>query len=160
MPQLEISTYLTQIFWVLVTFISFWIIMDRIIIPRIAEQIEARKRKYDDFIIKAEEINKKAIASLNQYEKALAAAKAQAAEQISLNEAELKQFIAEKEASLNETLKEKIAENETMLEKEKNETLKKIESLSQNLAYSILEKLEISSISLDDVKHASENVKE
>lgn len=160
MPQLEISTYLTQIFWVLITFISFWIIMDRVIIPRIAEQIEARKRKYDDFILKAEEINKKAIASLKQYEKALAAAKAQAVEQINLNEAELKQFVAEKEASLNETLKEKIAENEAMLEKEKNETLKKIESLSQNAAFAILEKLEIKSISLEDVKNASKNIEE
>ncbi len=160
MPQLEISTYLTQIFWVLITFISFWIIMDKAIIPRIAEQIEARKRKYDDYILKAEEINKKAIASLNQYEKALAAAKAKAAEQISLNEAELKQFIAEKEASLSEMLKNKIADNEAMLEKEKNETLKKIESLSQTAAFAILKKLEINSVSPADIENASEKIEE
>ena len=42
MPQLEISTYLTQIFWVLLTFICFWLVMDRFIIPGIAETIDAR----------------------------------------------------------------------------------------------------------------------
>lgn len=160
MPQLEISTYLTQIFWVLVTFISFWIIMDKIIIPRIAEQIEARKRKYDDFILKAEEINKKAINSLEQYEKALAAAKSTAAEQISQNEIELKQFMAEKEADINQQLKAKIAENEAILEREKQETFNKIEELAEMAAFTLLEKLEINSISLEDVKSVAESKKE
>ena len=62
MPQLEISTYLTQIFWVLLTFICFWLVMDRFIIPGIAETIDARKRKYDDYLLKAERVNKKALA--------------------------------------------------------------------------------------------------
>ena len=53
MPQLEISTYLTQIFWVITTFIIFWMVMDHVIIPKISDTIEARKRKYDDYIIKA-----------------------------------------------------------------------------------------------------------
>ena len=60
MPQLEMSTYGTQIFWVLLTFICFWLVMDRFIIPRIADMVEARKRKYDDYILKAEQITKKA----------------------------------------------------------------------------------------------------
>ncbi len=159
MPQLEVSTYLTQIFWVLLTFISFWLIMDKVIIPRIAEQIEARKRKYDDFILKAEEINKKAIASLEQYEKALAAAKSKASEEISRNEIELKQLIAEKEISINQQLKEKIAENEAMLEHEKAETIKEIEDLAETAAFALLEKLEINSISMTDIKDAAENKK-
>lgn len=159
MPQLEISTYLTQIFWVLITFISFWLIMDKVIIPRIAEQIEARKRKYDDFILKAEEINKKAIASLEQYEKVLAAAKSKASEEISRNEAELKRFIVEREESINQQLKEKVAENEAMLQREKEETFKKIEELAETTALSVLEKLGIDSISITDIKNAVENKK-
>ena len=50
MPQLEISTYLTQIFWVITTFIIFWMVMDHVIIPKISDTIEARKRKYDDYL--------------------------------------------------------------------------------------------------------------
>ena len=84
MPQLEISTYLTQIFWVITTFIIFWMVMDHVIIPKISDTIEARKRKYDDYIIKAEEINKKALATLERYESTLAAAKSKASEQINL----------------------------------------------------------------------------
>ena len=47
MPQFDISTYFTQIFWLLTTFVCFWFALDKIIIPRIAENIEARKRKYN-----------------------------------------------------------------------------------------------------------------
>lgn len=71
MPQLEISTYLTQIFWVLLTFICFWLVMDRFIIPGIAETIDARKRKYDDYLLKAERVNKKALAHFGAMKKRL-----------------------------------------------------------------------------------------
>ena len=155
MPQLEISTYLPQIFWVLLIFICFWQVMDKLIIPRIAEAIEARKRKYDDYILKAEQINKKALASLQRYEEALAAAKTSAAQQIKQSEDELKQMIAEKEEAINRQLKETIAENEAKLNKEKEASFVKIEEMSQKAAYAIIEKLGLS-ISMDDLRQISE----
>lgn len=146
MPQLEISTYLTQIFWTILTFISFWLIMDKLIVPKIAETIEARKRKYDDFIIKAEEINAKALASLKNYEEALTAAKANAAVQIKKTEEELKTFISDKEEEINKRLRTQISEQEARLAEEKAATMQKVEEMSESLVYTILEQLEIKSI--------------
>jgi len=154
MPQLEISTYTTQIFWLIVTFMSFWFIMARLIIPRIAEMVELRKRKYDDYILKAEEINKKALSTLKHYEETLAAAKANANEKITENENELKAFITEKEKEIDNQLRLKIEENEAMLAKEKQETLKKIDELSLNTACLIAQKLKLQSVnraSLEDI---------
>lgn len=155
MPQLEVSTYITQIFWLIMTFLCFWLVMDKFIIPRIAETVEARKRKYNEFILKAEEINKKAIASLKNYEEALAAAKKEAYEQGRKNEAELKAFIKEEEENINARLKQKLAENEERLLSEKNETLKKIEELSQTATLAILEQLEIKSVTPADIQKVS-----
>ncbi len=152
MPQLEVSTYISQIFWLITTFLSFWLIMDKIIIPRISETIEARKRKYNEFILKADEINKKALSALNKYEETLAAAKANAAQQISKNEAELKAFIANEEAEINNRLKQKVAENEEKLFHEKEETLKKIEELSQTAARTVLQQWGIKSIPPADIQ--------
>ena len=67
MPQLDFSTYLTQFFWVIVTFICFWFIMDKFIVPKLRDTIEERKRKYEDLILKADKINKKALESLKKY---------------------------------------------------------------------------------------------
>ena len=137
MPQLELSTYLTQVFWVLTIFITLWIVMDRIIVPQIAEMIEARKRKYDDLILKADEINKKALASLESYNERLAAAKSKAINQINKNEQELKELIAEKEREIDACLHQKIIESEERLTAEKEEVLNKIMDIAEISAYSI-----------------------
>lgn len=155
MPQLDGSVYITQIFWLLVTFISFWFIMAKVVIPRISETIEARKRKYDDYVRKAEEINAKALEAINRYDKMLAVAKADATEQILKNENELKQVIAEKENEINEQLKKKVAEQEALLEKEKQNVLTKINALSQETAYEILQKIDIMAISRADLENIS-----
>jgi len=147
MPQLEISTYMTQIFWLITTFISFWLIMAKIIVPKIEEMVELRKRKYNDYILKAEEINKKALSVIKRYEEAIAVAKAGAGEQIAQNEKELDKFIARTKEDIDNQLKQKIEENEKILEKEKADTLKKIDVLSQGVADMIVKKLEIQSIS-------------
>lgn len=154
MPQLEISTYLTQIFWVITTFIIFWMVMDHVIIPKISDTIEARKRKYDDYIIKAEEINKKALATLERYENTLAAAKSKASEQIKANEDALKKMIDEREEEINQQLKSKMAEHEKKLEEDKASTMAKIEDLSKIAAMAIVKELDLKSISEADINQA------
>lgn len=154
MPQLEISTYLTQIFWVITTFIIFWMVMDHVIIPKISDTIEARKRKYDDYIIKAEEINKKALATLERYESTLAAAKSKASEQIKANEDALKKMIDEREEEITQQLKSKMAEHEQKLEADKASTIAKIEDLSKIAAMTIIKELDLKSISEADINQA------
>ena len=154
MPQLEISTYLTQIFWVITTFIVFWMVMDHVIIPKISDTIEARKRKYDDYIIKAEEINKKALATLERYESTLAAAKSKASEQIKANEDALKKMIDEREEEITQQLKSKMAEHEQKLEADKASTMAKIEDLSKIAAMTIIKELDLKSISEADINQA------
>lgn len=155
MPQLEVSTYISQIFWLITTFLCFWLVMDRFIIPRISETIEARKRRYNEFILKAEEINKKAQASLKHYEDALAAAKVNAFEQNRKNEEELKAFIKKEEEEINTRLKLKIAENEELLFQEKAETMEKIEELSKTVAFAVLKQFDIKSVSMSDIQKIS-----
>lgn len=155
MPQLEISSYITQIFWVITTFIIFWMIMNYVLIPKISETIEARKRKYDDFIMKAEEINKKALATLERYETTLAAAKLKASEQIKSNEDALKIMIEEREDEINQQLKTKIAEHEEKLIADKAATLSKIEELSEIAAATIIKQLDIKTITEIDIQQVA-----
>ena len=42
MPQLEITTYPSQIFWLVVSFIILYLIMSRVIIPKISSLIKSR----------------------------------------------------------------------------------------------------------------------
>lgn len=159
MPQLEISTYLTQIFWLLVTFIAFWVVMDKFLIPKTSEMIEARKRKYDDFILKAEEINQKALNALNRYEETLAVAKANAKEQIDQNERELKAVVTEKQAEVTRELQQKMAQQSEILAKEKSELMEKVDELSKNVTYTILQQLKLDMISKTDIDKVAKGEK-
>lgn len=155
MPQFDVSTYIAQIFWLITTFLCFWFIMDKVIIPKITSTMDERKRKYDELIIKAEKINKKAKASLQKYEKTIAAAKQKANEQIKQNEKEIEAFVLQKENEIDIALKAKIKESELLLDKNLKETMQKIDELSQSTALSILEHLELDNITIEDIKKVS-----
>lgn len=140
MPQLDTSTYLSQIFWLLLTFLSLWFFMSWFIIPRIEDILEQRRRKIDGYIQKAEKINKQALQSLEKYEKALKKAKNKADERIEQNKNDLAKIISEKHTEIEDILNRKIADNEYTLTKQRQETLETVEQISELLADRILVK--------------------
>lgn len=143
MPQLDFTTYMPQIFWVIAVFLCFWFLIDKVFMPKITERIEERKSKYNDLISKAEAINNKALASLQKYEKKLAAAKEKASVQISKNEQELQKFISEKEKNLDELLQKRIAESRELMQHEREDALAKIDELAVSATYTIIQNLDI-----------------
>ena len=141
MPQLNISTYISQIFWLTVSFLSLWFVMSWFIIPRIRQIIEERERKIETYIQKAETINKQALETLERYEKSLARAKLQANEQISAEKAQTETDIEQKKAELDALLNSKISQNAEILKKERLEMLNAVDKISEKTATLILEKL-------------------
>ena len=159
MPQLDLSTYASQAFWMVLCFSLLWALVAIFITPKIADVLEQRKRKIDDYIRKAERLNQQAKQSIEKYEQALSEAKAKAKEDIAKNQKESAAFLAEEEKLLNERLNKQIAESEFRLAKEKQETLQQIESLSQTLAYDIVQKLGFKQITKEELIEASDKGK-
>ena len=56
MPQLEITTFPSQIFWLVVSFLMLYLIMSRIIIPRISFVIKKRETEIKNNVHIAEQI--------------------------------------------------------------------------------------------------------
>ena len=152
MPQLDLSTYASQAFWMVLCFSLLWLLLSIFITPKIADVLEQRKRKIDDYIRKAEKLNQQAKASLEKYEQTLNEAKAKAAADIAANQKESAAFLAEEERLLNERLNKQIADSEFKLAKEKKETMQQIQNLSQNLAFDIVQKLGFAEITKNDVE--------
>lgn len=152
MPQLDLSTYASQAFWMVLCFSLLWLLLSIFITPKIADVLEQRKRKIDDYIRKAEKLNQQAKSSLEKYEQTLNEAKAKAAADIAANQKESAAFLAEEERLLNERLNKQIADSEFKLAKEKKETMQQIQNISQNLAFDIVQKLGFAEITENDVK--------
>lgn len=156
MPQLDLSTFASQAFWMVLSFCLLWILLSIFVTPKIADVLEQRKRKIDDYIRKAEKLNQQAKASLAKYEQALNEAKQKAAASIAENQKESASFLVAEEKLLNERLNKQIADSEFKLATEKKETLLQIESLSQNLAFEIVQKLGFKNISKKDIIDAAD----
>ena len=101
MPQLDLSTYASQAFWMILSFSVLWILLSVFVTPKITDILEQRKRKMDDYIRKAEKLNQQAKLSLEKYEKALNDAKIKANENILANQKESAAFLAEEHRLLN-----------------------------------------------------------
>ena len=56
MPQLDTSTFTSQLFWLVVCFFSMMFIMSKFIIPKIADIMEQRQRKIDGYLNKAADL--------------------------------------------------------------------------------------------------------
>lgn len=140
MPQLDPSTYVSQIFWLILSFLSLWFVMSWFIVPKIEDIIKQRRQKIDGYIQKAESINQQALQSLEKYQKALNKAKSEADIAIKQNKEELDKTIKAKKEEIDELLSKKIAESEYTLAKERLETMAVINDISAKLADDILVK--------------------
>ena len=80
LPQLDFSTFPNQIFWLVVTLIEIYLILDRVALPRIASVLAERQGTITNDIAAAEDLRAKAAEAEAAYEKALADARAQAQE--------------------------------------------------------------------------------
>lgn len=107
LPQLDPSTFATQVFWLTVTLVIFFFVMRNNALPKIEEALEARRRKVDDDLDKASAHREEAEAAMAAYEKALA----NAAEQAKAIHREVAQEIAESATVRRTALAAKLAED-------------------------------------------------
>ena len=78
MPQLDFSTFGNQIFWLVVTLVAIYFILDRVALPRIAEVLAERQDRITGDIAAAEDLKAQALAAEEAYNKALAEARSEA----------------------------------------------------------------------------------
>lgn len=98
MPQLDFSTFPSQAFWLVVSFALMWLVMAKMIVPKITDILNQRQRKIDDYLTAAGEFKQTAEEALEKYERVLREANAEAAENLRKAGEELEKKIAAREA--------------------------------------------------------------
>ncbi len=82
MPQFDPSSYPSQLFWLVVSFLVLYWIVAKFAIPRIGDILEQRERVVQDDLDRAESLKAEAEQALADYEAAMASARDQAREQM------------------------------------------------------------------------------
>ena len=80
LPQLDISTWPSQVFWLVVVFGIGYVFISRMVTPRIGSVLEERRDRLDDDLGRAREASAEASQVRADYEAALESARNEAAE--------------------------------------------------------------------------------
>ena len=82
MPQLETHTYISQLFWLIMTFVPLYFIIARAALPRIRTALENRQTRLDQDLNRAAKLSSEAETVRAAYEQELTAARATAQDQV------------------------------------------------------------------------------
>ena len=154
MPQLDITTFSSQLFWLVVTFSALLIIMWRVAVPKISDALETRQKRMDDNLERAEEVKKEAEAAIEAYEKSLADARADAQGVIAEAAAKLADEAHAREAELAEAMKKRVAESEANITAAMDAALDNIRELATEVAVAATERLSGEAPAGDDADNA------
>ena len=160
MPQLDVSTFTSQLFWLLICFFSMMFIMSKFIIPKIADIMEQRQRKIDGYLNKAAQFKQDAEDTLKKYQDALAQATAKANKSLADTKEEMNQLITQRQTELETSLQKKIKDGEKEINQEKEKALKEVKAISEKLSMEVIKKIGITTIQASDIKAAVKELKD
>ena len=141
MPQLDVTTWPSQLFWLAVTFLALYFIISRMVIPRTGGVIEKRKSTIDGDLAAAKKLKGETDAAIASYEAALAEARAKAQAIATDNRNKLTAEIDGERAKLDAALGAKIAVAEKTINAAKSKALADVKSVAADIAASIVSEL-------------------
>ena len=133
LPQLDITTWPNQLFWLVVTFGIGYVIVSRLITPRIGGVLELRGKTIQNDLARAKEAEAEAQEMRSAYEASLDKARAKGAEAASKAMSDAKESAEAAEAELNAKLAKKTKASETKLAKIRDDALASINDVASEV---------------------------
>ncbi|WP_299621031.1 F0F1 ATP synthase subunit B' [uncultured Tateyamaria sp.] len=138
MPQLDVTTFGNQIFWLLLALVAIYFVLSRVALPRIAAILAERQGTITNDIAAAEDLKAKAEEAEAAYDKALADARAEAqrisAETKATIQADLDVAIAKADAEIAA----KAAESEKAIAEIRAGAMEAVTEVAKNTAQEIV----------------------
>ena len=154
MPQLDPSTYPTQLFWLAVIFIVLYIVMSRVALPRVSAAIDTRAVKIDGDLGAAAEARGRSETLLAEYERALATARAEAQATVRGMAEQMAKEQAQREHALVEQLNVEARSAEARIASAKTAALANVRQIAVEAAQAATERLVGHALPAADVEAA------
>ena len=142
MPQFEqADTFVSQLFWLAITFGVLYLVLRYAILPRIADVLESRQDRIANDLEEAEKLKRESEEALKAYEEALATARARAQEMAAAAKAEATKDSERRSAELEAKLAEDLKTADARIQDVRAEAVSGIRSVAQETAQAITSKL-------------------
>jgi len=141
LPQLDITTWPSQLFWLVVTFVIGYVLISSLVAPSISSVLENRSTKISDDIETAKKAQYNAKEVYTSYEETLSEARSQAAIAAAKALKEAKAETASRDAAINKKLAASAKKAEARLSKMRDEALSSLEDLATETSQKIIAEL-------------------
>lgn len=159
MPQLDIHDWAPQIAWLAISFVTLYLIMARVAIPRIGGVIEERRDRIASDLDQAEQLKKDTEEAIAAYEQALAEARSKAHAIAQQARDKLNAEIEAERTRMEADIAERVAEAEARIEKSKAEALGHVNEIATGTAEAIVKELIGGKVTKAELKSAVEGAR-
>ena len=157
LPQLNIETFPSQIFWLVVSIVALFYLMSKVALPRIASVLEERADAIADDLDKAEEFKRKAQEAEEAYDQALSDARARAADIAAQKRAEIQEQVDAEIAKADAEIAARAAEGEKRIAAVQASAADAVESVAQETAAAVVEAIMPDAADADALRAAVQN---
>ena len=141
MPQLNPEFWISQIFWLIITFGVLYVILSKLILPKISKNLESRKSQISDNIEAADKQRKESEDKIEEYEKIINQSKIEAKNIFNqVKEKALKDINSKKE-NLDKQIEQEIKNAEEEIKGLRKDASTKINKIAIDLSDEIIKKL-------------------
>ncbi|SDM23305.1 F0F1 ATP synthase subunit B family protein [Maricaulis salignorans] len=148
LPQLDVSTWPGQLFWLAVTFTLLYLMMWKVVLPRIRNAIEERRDRIADDLDAAADLKQKADDSSAEYERLLSDARAKAHALALGNRAEVDKAMAAEAAQADLEIAKRQDAAETRIADMRTKALANVETIAVDATRAII--VQLTGTELDD----------
>ena len=159
MPQLNPEFFISQLFWLILTFSFLLFFLWKISLPRISSVLEKRDNKINNDVNTAKKMQAEAEEIQKQIEDQLKKAKDETSDQIKGAIQNIQAKSLEELSNLDKILNKKIEDSGLAIEKNKNNSLEQINSQIFEITKLTLNKISTLNIDDSEIKNSIEKMK-
>lgn len=141
MPQLDPTWFASQLFWLFASFVLFYLLMSRFILPPLLGVMDGRRNSVESDLEQAREMKAKAEHARDDYQRTLADARTRAQQLIDEATDEQKQTAEKAMRGMDAVIASKLEEAEKRIAARREDLVRQMTPTSGELAAMIVEKL-------------------
>ena len=138
MPQLDPSSFGSQLFWLAIFFVTLYLVMAVFVLPRITGTLAARADQMEGDLAEAEALRDKAEAALAAYEDALAQARTRALGLAQDMRADVQAETERQKGELDASLAEAAKAADIRLEDARTKAMEGLQTAAQNIVADVM----------------------
>jgi F-type H+-transporting ATPase subunit b len=135
---MDISTFLPQIFWLVITFTLLYVVMARSALPKVGRVLEERQNRIDSDLEQAETFRTESEKLEADYERLTAEARAKALAHLKAEREKVEAVLSEKQSVMAAQLEARLAEAEARIQKAKDKAYTGVADIAAEACASIV----------------------